>query len=316
MPYIHSGRFAMNDATKELIRKSREIAGRYRIDDGKNFRLKDIDPEDTGPFSKEGKSMAEEALAQGRIALSEMQERLYAQDRWSVLLIFQAMDAAGKDGAIKHVMSGINPQGCQVTSFGVPSSREQDHTWLWRCMLELPERGRIGIFNRSYYEETLVARVHPEILKSQKLPEGLVTADIWKERFSDIRNFEKHLVRNGTIVRKFFLHVSKGEQRRRFLSRLDEPEKNWKFRMGDVDEREHWKDYQEAYEKTIRSTATKESPWFVVPADHKWYTRVVVAAAIVEALDSLNLHFPVIDDSQRAVLEEARKRLSKAKPES
>ena len=182
-------------------------------------------------------------------------------------------------------------------------------------MLELPERGRIGIFNRSYYEETLVARVHPEIMAAQKLPEGLVTKNVWKERFDDIRSFEKHLVRNGTIVLKFFLHVSKGEQRRRFLSRLDEPEKNWKFRMGDVDEREYWKEYQEAYEKTIRNTAAKDAPWFVVPADHKWYTRVVVAAAIVEALDSLDLHFPQIDESQRAVLEEARKRLSKTKAE-
>jgi PPK2 family polyphosphate:nucleotide phosphotransferase len=304
----------MNEQTKELLRHARDISQRYRIDDGKDFRLKDIDPGDTGPFPKDGKESAEKALAEGRAALSEMQERLYAQDRWSVLLIFQAMDAAGKDGAIKHVMSGINPQGCQVTSFGVPSSREQDHTWLWRCMLELPERGRIGIFNRSYYEETLVARVHPEILKAQKLPDPLFTDNIWKERFDDIRNFEKHLVRNGTIVRKFFLHVSKGEQRKRLLSRLDEPEKNWKFRMGDVEEREHWKEYQEAYEKTIRNTSTEDAPWFVVPADNKWYTRVVVAAAIVDALASIELHFPQIDDSQRAVLEEARKLLTKAKP--
>jgi PPK2 family polyphosphate:nucleotide phosphotransferase len=306
----------MNEETKELIRQCRETAALYRIEEGKRFRLKDIDPDDTGSLSKDGKAIAEEALEHGRAALSAMQERLYAQDRWSVLLIFQAMDAAGKDGAIKHVMSGINPQGCQVTSFGVPSSREQDHTWLWRCMLELPERGRIGIFNRSYYEETLVARVHPEILGAQKLPKELVTDEIWKERFADIRNFEKHLVRNGTLVLKFFLHLSKGEQRRRLLSRIDEPEKNWKFRMGDVDEREHWQDYQDAYEKTIRNTATKDAPWFVVPADHKWYTRVVVAAAIVEALDSLNLHFPQIDNTQRTVLEEARKRLSKTRPES
>jgi len=301
----------MNEDTKELIRQCREIAARYRVGAGKDFRLKSIDPADTGSFPEDGKAIAERALAQGKIALSAMQERLYAQDRWSVLLIFQAMDAAGKDGAIKHVMSGINPLGCQVTAFGVPSSREQDHTWLWRCMLELPERGRIGIFNRSYYEETLVARVHPEILKAQKLPEKLVTDHIWKERFDDIRHFEKHLVRNGTIVLKFFLHVSKGEQRRRLLSRLDEPEKNWKFRMGDVDEREHWKDYQDAYERTIRNTATKDAPWFVVPADHKWYTRVVVAAAIFETLDSLDLHFPQIDDAQRAILEEARQRLAK-----
>ncbi|WP_367875354.1 polyphosphate kinase 2 family protein [Luteolibacter sp. Populi] len=306
----------MDDKTKELIRQCRKIAGRHRVDDGKDFRLKDTDPGDTGHWSEGDKALGEEALAQGKIALATMQERLYAQDRWSVLLIFQAMDAAGKDGAIKHVMSGINPQGCQVTAFGVPSAREQDHTWLWRCMTELPERGRIGIFNRSYYEETLVARVHPKILAAQKLAPSLVTDEIWSERFDDIRGFEKHLARNGTLVLKFFLHISKGEQRRRFLSRLDEPEKNWKFRMGDVDEREHWKDYQEAYEKTIRNTATKDAPWFVIPADHKWYTRIVVAAAIVEALDSLDLHLPEVDDAQKAVLEEARKRLTKAKTES
>ena len=306
----------MNDQTKDFVRQSRELAGKYRIDDGKDFRLKDIDPGDTGSLGKDGKSEGEEALAHGKIALSEMQERLYAQDKWSVLLIFQAMDAAGKDGAIKHVMSGVNPQGCQVVSFGVPTSKELDHTWLWRCMTELPERGRIGIFNRSYYEETLVARVHPEILKGQKLPPELLTDDVWKERFDDIRHFEKHLTRNGTIVRKFFLHLSKGEQRRRFLSRLDEPEKNWKFRMGDIDERELWKDYQNAYEQTIRHTSTKEAPWFVVPADNKWFTRAVVAAAIVEALDSLDLHFPEIDDSQRGILEEARKRLTKPKKDA
>src|SRR5687767_12573733 len=211
----------MNDATKELIRKSREIAGRYRIDDGKNVRLKDIDPEDIGPFSKDGKSMAEEALAQGRIALSEMQERLYAQDRWSVLLIFQAMDAAGKDGAIKHVMSGINPQGCQVFSFKAPSSEELDHDFLWRTSRSLPERGRIGIFNRSYYEEVLVVRVHPEILAAQKLPESLRKKDVWDGRFEDIRNFESYLARQGYVIVKFFLHVSKEEQKKRFLERLE-----------------------------------------------------------------------------------------------
>ena len=303
----------MNEDTKGFIRQCREFCGRYRIEEGKDFRLKDIDPDDTKPFKEDERTLAEEALAHGKVALSAMQERLYAQDRWSLLLIFQAMDAAGKDGAIKHVMSGINPQGCQVTSFGVPSAKEQDHTWLWRCMLELPERGRIGIFNRSYYEETLVARVHPEVLAAQKLDSSLVGKGIWKERFDDIENFEKHLSRNGTIVRKFFLHVSKGEQRKRLLSRLDEPEKNWKFRMGDVDEREYWDDYQDAYEQVIRHTATKDAPWFVVPADHKWYTRIVVAAAIVDALDSLDLHFPEVDDSQRSVLEEARKRLAKGK---
>lgn len=300
----------MNEETKKLIRQCRELSSRYRIDRGKDFELKDIDPDDTGRLEREDKSRAEEVLAQGRLALSALQERLYAQDRWSILLIFQAMDAAGKDGAIKHVMSGVNPQGCQVVSFGVPTAKELDHTWLWRCMKELPERGRIGIFNRSYYEETLVARVHGEVLAKQKLPRKLMTKGIWKERFEDIRNFEQHLARNGTVVRKFFLHVSKDEQRKRLLSRVDEPQKNWKFNIGDVDERAHWEDYQKAYEKTIRNTATEESPWFVIPADHKWYTRIVVAAAIVEALDSLELHFPEISEAQREVLEEGRRRLS------
>ncbi len=306
----------MNTETQNFIADCRKLAGHYRVKDGKNFKLKDVDPEDTGPFHESEKEITEQSLAHGKAALSEMQERLYAQDRWSVLLIFQAMDAAGKDGAIKHVMSGVNPQGCQVVSFGVPSAKELDHTWLWRCMVELPERGRIGIFNRSYYEETLVARVHEEVLCSQKIPAELVTDDIWKERFDDIRHFEKHLARNGTVVRKFFLHVSKGEQRRRFLSRLDEPEKNWKFRMGDVDEREYWDDYQDAYEKVIRHTATDEAPWFVIPADHKWYTRLIVAAAVVETLDSLKLEYPEIGASQRAVLEEARQRLTKSKKDA
>jgi PPK2 family polyphosphate:nucleotide phosphotransferase len=303
----------MNTETKDFIADCRKLAGRYRVEGGKDFKLKDVDPDDTGPFKESEKESTEQALAHGKAALSEMQERLYAQDRWSLLLIFQAMDAAGKDGAIKHVMSGVNPQGCQVVAFGVPSAKELDHSWLWRCMVELPERGRIGIFNRSYYEETLVARVHSEVLASQKIPQKLVTDDIWKERFDDIRHFEKHLARNGTVVRKFFLHVSKGEQRKRFLSRLDEPEKNWKFRMGDVDEREYWDDYQDAYEKTIRHTATDEAPWYVIPANHKWYTRLVVAAAVVDTLDSLKLHFPEIDSSQHAVLEEARQRLTKSK---
>ncbi|HVJ46431.1 MAG TPA: polyphosphate kinase 2 family protein [Luteolibacter sp.] len=303
----------MSTPTKDLIEDSRKLARRYRIDDGDGFRLKDFDPDDTGPFEKEDKEVTEKVLAEGKTALSEMQELLYAQDRWSILLIFQAMDAAGKDGAIKHVMSGVNPQGCQVVAFGPPSEKELDHTWLWRCMLELPERGRIGIFNRSYYEETLVARVKKQVLASQKIPADLVTDDIWKERFDDIRHFEKHLSRNGTIVRKFFLHVSKGEQRRRFLSRLDDPEKNWKFRMGDLDDRELWDDYQDAYEKAIRHTATSHSPWYVIPADHKWYARLAVAAVVVETLASLDLHFPEIDPAQREVLAQARTRLTKPK---
>ena len=218
-------------------------------------------------------------------ALAELQDMLYAQDRWAVLLIFQAMDAAGKDGAIKHVMSGVNPQGCQVYSFKAPSSEDLDHDYLWRCMKCLPERGRIGIFNRSYYEETLVVRVHPEFLEKQKLPPELVTKDIWKERFQDIRSFERYLTRNGVVIRKFFLHVSKKEQKKRFLERIENPEKNWKFSANDAKEREHWDEYMEAYEDMIRNTATKEAPWYVVPADNKWFTRVVVAAAVIDALD-------------------------------
>ena len=221
---------------------------------------------------------------------------LYAQDNWAVLLIFQAMDAAGKDGAIKHVMSGVNPQGCQVFSFKAPSSEDLDHDYLWRCIKCLPERGRIGIFNRSYYEETLVVRVHPEFLEQQKLPPELITKDIWKERFQDIRSFERYLTRNGVVIRKFFLHVSKKEQKKRFLERIEEPEKNWKFSANDAKEREYWDDYMEAYEDMIRNTATKEAPWYVVPADNKWFTRVVVAAAVIDALASLNLKYPKVSE--------------------
>lgn len=296
----------MNDETKKLIKRCGEISARYRVGDGEDFQLKDCSTDDLGSLKKDDKEKAAKSLEEGKLALAAMQERLYAQDRWSLLLIFQAMDAAGKDGAIKHVMSGVNPQGCQVSSFGVPSSLELDHDWLWRCIPHLPERGRIGIFNRSYYEEVLIARVHPEILQKQKLPPELVTKKIWKERYEDMRNFEQHLARNGTIVRKFFLHVSKEEQQKRLLARLDEPEKNWKFQMGDVKEREYWKDYQKAYDEMIRNTSTKESPWFVVPADHKWYTRIVVGAAIVDALASLDLHFPKVDKKQKDVLAQAR----------
>ena len=231
-------------------------------------------------------------------ALAELQDKLYAQDRWAVLLIFQAMDAAGKDGAIKHVMSGVNPQGCQVYSFKAPSAEDLDHDYLWRCMKCLPERGRIGIFNRSYYEETLVVRVHPEFLEKQKLPPELVTKDIWKERFEDIRSFERYLTRNGVVIRKFFLHVSKKEQKKRFLERLENPEKNWKFSANDVKERGFWDDYMEAYEDMIRNTATKEAPWYVVPADNKWFTRVVVAAAVIDALDSLDLQYPKVEQGE------------------
>jgi PPK2 family polyphosphate:nucleotide phosphotransferase len=295
------------------LKKVTEAAGRlskpYRVTDGKKFRLKDVDPSDTGELSSEDKPRAKEALQTGVEALATLQDILYAQDKWSVLLIFQAMDAAGKDGTIKHVMSGVNPQGCQVSSFKTPSSEELDHDYLWRSFRHLPERGRIGIFNRSYYEETLVVRVHPEYLQSQKLPPRLITKNIWKERFEDIRAFERYLSRNGTIVRKFFLHVSKGEQKKRFLERLENPEKNWKFSSSDLAERGHWDDYQKAYEDTIRETATKESPWYVVPADNKWYTRVVVAAAVIDALASLDLHYPKVDEAQLERLAAAKETL-------
>ncbi|HYB53438.1 MAG TPA: polyphosphate kinase 2 family protein, partial [Thermoanaerobaculia bacterium] len=273
---------------KRIAKAARDLARKFRITDGKGFRLKDVDPGDTLDFGEEDKPRAREALANGVTALAELQDMLYAQDRWAVLLIFQAMDAAGKDGTIKHVMSGVNPQGCEVVSFKAPSAEDLDHDFLWRCMKRIPERGRIGIFNRSYYEETLVIRVHPEFLRSQKLPPELVTKDIWKERFQDIRAFERYLSRNGVVIRKFFLHVSKGEQKKRFLARLENPEKYWKFSANDAKEREFWDDYQDAYEDTIRNTATKESPWYVVPADNKWFTRVVVAAAVVETLASLD----------------------------
>lgn len=294
---------------KELRERAHKLANRFCITDGKKFRLKDMDPGDTAWLKEEQKPEAKEALQNGIEVLAEMQEMLYAQDRWSVLLIFQAMDAAGKDGAIKHVMSGVNPQGCQVYSFKAPTSEDLDHDYLWRCMKCLPERGRIGIFNRSYYEETLAVRVHPEYLAHQKLPSKVVTKHIWDDRFEDIRNFEKYLTRNGVIVRKFFLHVSKQEQLKRFLSRLDEPEKNWKFSAADAHGREYWKDYMDAYEDTIRNTATDYAPWYVVPADNKWFTRIVVAAAVIDALASLDLHFPKVDAAKRKELAEVREAL-------
>ena len=281
----------------------------YRVDGGRAFRLKKIDPDDTGPLGDDGKEEAKEALERGVERLRELQEKLYAQDRFALLLVFQALDAAGKDGTIKHVTSGVNPQGFQVFSFKAPSPEELDHDWLWRSARALPERGRIGIFNRSYYEEVLVVRVHREILDAQKLPAALVTKKIWSERFEDINAFEHHLARNGTVIRKFFLHVSREEQRRRFLARLDDPEKHWKFSIGDVREREHWNDYQRAYEDAIRHTATKHAPWFVVPADNKWFTRLVVAAAVIDALESLDLHFPRVDAARRKEIRAARRLL-------
>jgi PPK2 family polyphosphate:nucleotide phosphotransferase len=275
----------------------------YRVRDEK-FRLKDVDPADTGKFHS--KEEAKERLEKGSERMRELQERLYAQDRWSVLLIFQAMDAAGKDSTIEHVMSGVNPQGCQVYSFKAPSNEELDHDFLWRCTNRLPERGRIGVFNRSYYEEVLVVRVHPHFLAAEKLPTALVTDDIWQERFQDIRAFERYLSRQGTLIRKFFLHVSRDEQKERFLSRLDEPEKNWKFSARDVEERAHWQAYQDAYEDMIQHTSTEESPWYVIPADNKWYMRMVVADLIVEALESLDLQFPEVGEAQKSELAQAR----------
>jgi len=289
-----------------------KVAKPHRVDDGKHFRLKDHDPASTKGVDCD-KDEAEKLLTKSVEHMTELQAKLYAQDRWGLLLIFQAMDAAGKDGAINHVMSGVNPQGCQVYSFKAPSAEELDHDFLWRTSRSLPERGRIGIFNRSYYEEVLVVRVHPEALKAERIPEILVGKDIWKERYQDIHAFERYLSRNGIVVRKFFLHVSKKEQKRRFVSRLDEPEKNWKFSAADIHERQYWDDYMKAYEEMIQHTATKDSPWYVVPADHKWYTRLVVAAAIVETLASLGLAFPKVSPEKRKQLQAARKLLEGAK---
>ncbi|MEO6054970.1 MAG: polyphosphate kinase 2 family protein [Chthoniobacterales bacterium] len=292
--------------TNKVIKASRQLSKNYRITKGKNFHLKNVDPGDTGNLKSEDKSRAREALQNGVDTLTELQDVLYAQDRWSILLIFQAMDAAGKDGTIKHVMSGVNPQGCHVSSFKAPTSTDLDHDYLWRCTKELPQRGQIGIFNRSYYEETLVVRVHPEFLAGQKLPSKCVTKNIWKERFEDIRSYERYLHRNGTIVRKFFLHISKEEQEKRFLERLDNPDKNWKFSANDAKERGYWNDYMKAYEETIRNTATEDSPWYVVPADNKWFARVVVAAAVIDAMASLDLHYPKVSDEKKKELEVAR----------
>src|SRR5688572_5357467 len=293
---------SMVDSARELIKPFR-ITGRGR------FRLKDFNPADTLDFNSQDKPHAKESLAAGVQELAKLQEKLYAQNRWSVLGIFQAMDTAGKDSVIKHVMSGVNPQGCQVTSFKAPSSEELDHDYLWRCARRLPERGMIGLFNRSYYEETLVVRVHPELLEKQKLPPELVTKNIWKERFQDIRKFERYLTRNGIVIRKFYLHLSKKEQKKRFLERIDKPEKNWKFSLNDVHEREHWDDYMEAYEDMIRYTSTKQAPWYLVPADNKWFTHLIVAAALVDLLASLNLQYPKLSKEELKQLDEAKEAL-------
>ena len=292
-----------------LEKRARRFVKPYRISSGRGFSLDDFDPEDTGHLEANDEDAAEELLKESVELMADLQNMLYAQDRWALLLVFQGLDAAGKDGVIKHVLSGVNPQGVQVSSFKGPSEEELDHDYLWRCVRRLPERGRIGIFNRSYYEDVLIARVHPEILARQRLPPALVTEEIWSERYEDIRNFERYLARQGVVVRKVFLHVSKEEQKRRFVARLDEPEKNWKFSANDVAERRHWKGYQRAYEDAIRGTATKHAPWYVIPADHKWFARLAVAAAIVDTLARLDLHYPKVDAAKRKQLEAARREL-------
>jgi PPK2 family polyphosphate:nucleotide phosphotransferase len=298
----------------DLIERARRFARPYRVENGTRFRLEDIDPDDRGDLNAEDKPRAQAALAQGIGAMADLQDRLYAQDRWAVLLVFQAIDAAGKDSAIKHVMSGVNPQGCQVFSFKSPSSEDLDHDYLWRCMKALPERGRIGIFNRSYYEEVVVVRVHRKLLDCQKVPRALLeTKSLWKDRCKDIRNFESYLSRNGTLIRKFFLHVSRKEQERRFRERLERPEKNWKFSSADLKEREYWKQYHEAYEDMIRRTSTSSAPWYVVPADHKWFTRVVVAAAIVDGLAELDLEYPTVSKAQSKTIARATRLLGRGR---
>lgn len=291
---------------KELLHRAKKFSEQYCVGDDKNFILKDKPTS----YSIEGdKTQVRKILKMGVKALAAMQDILYAQDKWSVLIIFQAMDAAGKDGAIKHVMSGINPQGCQVSSFKGPSSEELDHDYLWRCQKHLPERGRIGIFNRSYYEEVLVVRVHEQILRGQKIPEKLITKDIWEDRFEDIRNFEKYLNRNGTVIIKFFLNLSKEEQKKRFIERVDNPDKNWKFSAADAKERGYWNDYMNAYEELIKNTSTKKSPWYVIPADDKSYARIAIASAIIHALDEMDLEYPKVSAEKIAELNQVKKAL-------
>jgi len=296
---------------KDFLKQAKKYSEPFRITDGKKFKLKQVDPAEMLGLDDEDKPKATNALERGVELLADLQDRLYAYDRWAVLLIFQAMDAAGKDGAIKHVMSGVNPQGCEVTSFKSPSAEELDHDYLWRCAKRVPERGRIGIFNRSYYEETLVVRVHPEYLQAQRLPQTRKAKekDFWKQRFDDINNFERYLTNNGIVILKFFLHVSKEEQKKRFLSRIDDQGKNWKFSMKDVKEREHWDEYMHAYEQTVRHTATSHAPWYVVPADRKWFTRLVVAAAIIDRLSSLDLSYPKLTKDELDQLQAAKQAL-------
>jgi PPK2 family polyphosphate:nucleotide phosphotransferase len=301
---------APRSSGRQGIAKARKLAHAYRVKDGSRFRLKSVDPGDTGPITS--RQQADQWLQWGVGRLQKLQEKLYAQNRWGLLLIFQAMDAAGKDGTIKHVMSGINPQGCQVYSFKAPSSDDLDHDFLWRTSRCLPERGRIGIFNRSYYEEVLVVRVHPEILDRQRLPRGLVTKRVWQERFTDINAFERYATRNGMAIRKFFLHVSRGEQKRRFMRRLEEPRRNWKFSLGDTQERDHWAEYMRVYEDMIRHTSSDYAPWFVVPADNKWFTRLVVGAAVIDAMEEMALAFPKVDREKRKELAAAHAALAGA----
>jgi PPK2 family polyphosphate:nucleotide phosphotransferase len=285
-----------------------KIIERYRVTDGDKFKLKDFDPGDTGDvdFDKED---GKEILEVGVKKLARLQERLYAEGKWAILMVLQGIDTAGKDGVIKHVLSGVNPQGCSVHSFKQPSHLELAHDFLWRCTVALPIRGRIGIFNRSYYEETIVVRVHPELLEKQNIPEKLVTKDIWKERYQDINHWERHLARSGTVPLKFFLNISKEEQLKRLLARVDDPDKTWKFSPYDVEERKLWDQYQEVYEDTIRNTATKHAPWYVVPCDKKWFARLVVAGALIEQLEKLDLEFPKVSDEDMKAIEAAHAEL-------
>ncbi len=294
---------------KEIISRAGKFSKNFCVGDGAGFKLKDYETEAKFNLGPEDKPLVKQTLQIGVSALATLQDILYAQDKWSLLLIFQAMDAAGKDGAIKHVMSGVNPQGCQVSSFKAPSSEDLDHDFMWRCQKHLPERGRIGIFNRSYYEEVLVVRVHEHILKSQKLPEKFITKNIWDERYKDIRNFEKYLTRNGTIVIKFFLNVSKDEQKKRFIERVDNPDKNWKFSAADARERNYWNDYMKAYEEMIKNTSTEKSPWYVIPADNKSYARIAIASAIIHALDEMDLEYPKVSKEKLAELQQIKKTL-------
>lgn len=297
--------------SKKLSKKARELAEKFCVTKGEKFRMKDWDP--AGAHGMKSKEDAEDLLQHCTERMSDLQEKLYAQGKWALLVIFQGMDAAGKDSAIKHVMSGVNPQGCDVWPFKPPSNEELNHDYLWRAHKCVPERGKIGIFNRSYYEEVLVVRMHQELLKNERLPESLASKGIWEERYEDINAFEKYLTNNGVMIVKFFLHLSKKEQKRRFLERLEDPRKNWKFSEADIRERECWGDYQAAYEEMIQETATKRAPWYVVPADNKWFARVVVAAAINDALEGLELEFPEMNEAKKKELERVRKLLLQGK---